>query len=69
MKSLIHSRKFWLAVFGLIQTIVFHLWPAFPPEVWQAIDILVIVLIGAIAAEDVATKIAMRSTNVDTRSK
>lgn len=59
-QSLIHSRKFWIAVFGLVQTIIFHLLPTFPAEIWQAIDTLAGVLIIAIAAEDVALKLAGR---------
>lgn len=59
-QSLIHSRKFWIAVFGLVQTIFFHLLPTFPPTIWQAIDTLAGVLIIAIAAEDVALKLAGR---------
>lgn len=65
VNALLHSRKFWLAVFGLIQTIVFHFLPHFPPEVWQAIDALVVVLIAAIAAEDVALKRAGKSHTAD----
>ena len=56
MASLLKSRKFWLAVFGLVQTIVFQFVPTFPDSVWQAINILVIVLITAIAVEDGAEK-------------
>ena len=56
LNGLLRSRKFWLAVFGILQTIVFQYLPDFPKEVWQAIDVLVITLIGSIAAEDVASK-------------
>lgn len=55
LRSLLRSRKFWLAVFGLGQTIVLHL-VSVDPAVWQAIDALVIVLIAAIAGEDMAAK-------------
>lgn len=55
IRSLLRSRKFWLAVFGLGQTIVLHLVNV-DPAVWQAIDALVIVLIAAIAGEDMAAK-------------
>lgn len=54
LETLIHSRKFWLAVFGVVQTVLFHFMPNFPAEIWQAIDALVAVLISAIAAEDFA---------------
>ena len=51
-QALGHSRKFWLTVFALVQTIVFQFFPAFPKEVWMSIDALVIVLVSAIAYED-----------------
>ena len=51
-EALIRSRKFWLTAFGLVQTIVFQFFPAFPKEVWLSINALVIVLVGAIAYED-----------------
>jgi hypothetical protein len=54
LKKLVQSRKFWLSLFALIQTIVFQFLPQFPPAVWQAIDALVIVLISTIAYEDAA---------------
>ena len=51
-KLLLQSRKFWLVLFGLVQTIVFHYLPDFPQDVWLAIDGLVAVLIATIAYED-----------------
>ena len=51
------SRKFWLAVVAVIQTFVFTLLPGFPDAVWQAIDVILLWLIGMIAAEDVAAKL------------
>ena len=59
-RRLLSSRKFWLAVFGLLQTIVFQFLPQFPKEVWQAIDVLVGILITTIAVEDAAASIARR---------
>lgn len=53
--SLARSRKFWLATFGVVQTVVLHLLSV-EPTVWQAIDALVMALIGCIAAEDAAEK-------------
>lgn len=64
--ALLRSRKFWLAVFGLIQTLVFQFVPNFPPSVWQAIDLLVAVLIASIAGEDAAEKRAAVSHYFDT---
>lgn len=51
MMSLIRSRKFWLAVFGVVQALVLHYF-AVPEEVWQAITALVMALIASIAIED-----------------
>jgi hypothetical protein len=58
MASLLKSRKFWLAVFGAVQTILFQFVPDFPKDVWVAIDAIVGVLIAAIAIEDAGAKIA-----------
>jgi hypothetical protein len=55
LKSLIRSRKFLLAVFGVIQTVVFHYFGV-DPEVWVSIDALVMVVIYGIATEDAAEK-------------
>lgn len=55
MKSLLKSRKFWLAVFGVGQVLVLR-YLNLPDEVWQAIVNLVMVLIAAIAVEDAALK-------------
>lgn len=54
--QLIRSRKFWLSVIAVVQTIIFSLIPAFPDEVWQAINVILLFLVGAIAAEDAALK-------------
>jgi hypothetical protein len=56
MSGLLRSRKFWLAVFAVVQTVLFQFVPDFPPAVWQAIDGLVVVLIASIATEDAAEK-------------
>lgn len=55
MKSLLRSRKFWLAVFGVVQVLVLR-YLNLPDEVWQSIVNLVMVLIAAIAVEDAALK-------------
>jgi hypothetical protein len=57
LEALWRSRKFWLAVVALIQTAVFALIPAFPDAVWQAIDVILLWLIGTIAVEDAASKL------------
>ena len=56
---LIHSRKFWLAVFGVVQALVLHYFNV-PQEIWGTIVELVMVLIGFIALEDAAEKLSLR---------
>ncbi|MBX7252197.1 MAG: hypothetical protein K1X50_09450 [Candidatus Promineofilum sp.] len=56
LEVLWRSRKFWLAVVAVVQTAVFTLVPGFPEALWQAINVILLFLIGAIAAEDVALK-------------
>ena len=51
------SRKFWLAVVAVAQTVVFTLLPGFPDAVWQAINVILLWLIGMIAVEDAAAKL------------
>lgn len=55
MNGLKHSRKFWLAVFGVVQALVLH-YANVPDDIWQSIVLLVGVLIASIAAEDAAQK-------------
>lgn len=53
LKVIFNSAKFWTAMFGLGQTILFQFVPDFPPAIWQSIDGLVIVVIGALVVDDV----------------
>lgn len=55
MIRLLQSRKFWLAVFGVVQTIVLH-YVNVPQDIWVAIDGLIMVLITGIAIEDAGEK-------------
>jgi hypothetical protein len=52
LRALLYSRKFWLAVFGICQTVLFQYYPQFDRQVWQSIDALLVVLIASIAYED-----------------
>jgi hypothetical protein len=54
MPAIFTDPKFWLAVVALAQTILFQFVPDFPPAVWQAIDAVLVILIGSLAAERVA---------------
>ena len=55
-RRLAYSSKVWLAVFALVQSIVFQFIPSFPKEIWICIDALIGVVIATIAAEDFAAK-------------
>lgn len=55
MHGLLKSRKFWLAVFGIVQAIVAH-YANIPAEIWQSVVALVMVLIAGIAVEDAGEK-------------
>ena len=55
MSGLLRSRKFWLAVIGVAETIVLEALGV-PMEIWLAIDALLVALIGAIAIEDAGAK-------------
>lgn len=54
--GLLRSRAFLLALLGVIQTVVSH-YASIPDDVWQAINALIIVVIGKIAVEDTAAKL------------
>jgi len=54
LRALLRSRKFLVALFAVVQTIVFVLRPDMNQDVWKAIDALAAVLIAAIAHEDAA---------------
>lgn len=56
MKSLLYSRKFWIAVFGVVQALVLHYFDV-PEEVWQSIAALAGALIASIAIEDAGQKL------------
>jgi len=55
--SILKSRKFWLAVFGVIQAVVLNYFNV-PQEIWQTIAALVAVVITGIAIEDAGEKSA-----------
>ena len=55
MNGLLKSRKFWLAVFGVVQAVVLH-YLNVPEDIWQTIAALVGVVIAGIAVEDAGAK-------------
>ncbi len=63
-KGLLRSRKVWLAIIGVAQTIVFTLLPDFDPAVWQAINVLLLAVIAGIAIEDAAEKVGKNNVKI-----
>ena len=59
MSGLLYSRKFWIAVFGVVQALVLH-YLSIPDEVWQSIAALAMALIASIAIEDAGEKASRR---------
>ncbi len=59
MNGLLKSRKFWLAVFAVAQTVILY-YVNVPKEIWTAIDALVITVIVGITVEDSALKISKK---------
>jgi hypothetical protein len=55
MNGLLQSRKFFLALFGVVQALVLQYLDV-PDPVWQSIVALVMTLIAGIAVEDAAEK-------------
>ena len=55
MYNFFKSRKFWLAVLGVVQTVVAHYFEI-PQDIWLAIDALLMSLIMGIAIEDAGAK-------------
>jgi len=53
------SRKFWFAVVGVAQTVILHYFQI-DPEIWAAIDGLIITVILGIAIEDAGEKSAVK---------
>jgi hypothetical protein len=57
--GLLRSRKFMLAVLGVVNTLVSH-YLDIPPDVWQSVDALLLAVIAGIALEDAAAKVAAK---------
>lgn len=57
IQSLLRSRKFWLAIVGVTQTLLFNIIPNFPDPVWQSINVLLMTVIAGITIEDAAQKL------------
>lgn len=57
-EQLKRSRQFWIAVVAALWNVLFYVWPDFPPEVRDALNVLAMVIIGALTVEDAARAVA-----------
>ncbi len=57
LSKLTASRKFWLSVVAVLNTVLFTAFPEFPDVLWESINEILFFLIGMIAAGDVAEKL------------
>lgn len=55
--NIFKSRKFRLAVVGVLQTVILH-YLNVPREIWEAVNVLISVVIVGIAVEDAGEKSA-----------
>ena len=67
--KIIKSEQFLIAVLDLIQILVLNYWVGLPPEIWGSINAILLVLIGAITAEQVVEKasLMLRDTLLELR--
>lgn len=56
MSNLLKSRKFWLSIAAILQTVIGEFAPGITPEVTTAINVVLLWLVGMITVEDAAAK-------------
>lgn len=66
--TLIRSAEFWLAILALVQTLVLN-YLSVPADIWQAINAILLVMIGALTADRVTQSLGrtLRDTLVELR--
>jgi hypothetical protein len=57
MQALLKNPKFWLAVVGVVQSIVLNYIPSIPQGIWISIDALIAVVIASLTVDDAARAI------------
>jgi hypothetical protein len=57
MQSLLKNPKFWLAVVGVVQSVVLNYIPSIPQGIWISIDALIAVVIASLTVDDAARAI------------
>ena len=57
MTALLKNSKFWLAVVGVIQSILLQVFTELPPSIWQSIDVLIAVVIVALTGGEITMEL------------
>ena len=68
MEILIRDARFWVALLLLIRSVLFYVVPAFPEQIWVAIDTFVGVVLGILAGNNVVQTRRGRPTRRQPRS-
>jgi len=59
MKALLGNAKFWLAVAGVVQSILFYYFTSVPESIWLSIDVLIGVVIASLTADEIIVAVKM----------
>ena len=65
MEILIRDTRFWVALLLLIRSVLFYAVPAFPEQIWVAIDTFVGVVLGILAGNNVVQRRAATRLRLD----
>ena len=67
MEILIRDARFWVALLLLIRSVLFYVVPAFPEQIWVAIDTFVGVVLGILAGNNVVQTRRQRAHAISSR--
>lgn len=57
LKAILSSGQVWSALLLFINTLLFIVWPAFPRDLWAALNGVVIAILGAMGISGVKAKV------------
>jgi Mn2+/Fe2+ NRAMP family transporter len=58
---LLRDPKFWTAVLFLIQTLLFLFLPSFPPQLWEAMSAVLVIVFGALTVRSTVQEKQVRA--------
>lgn len=56
LRAIIRSRAFWAALVSLAQAIVFRIWPNFPTDIWESLNLLLAAVLMALGVVPAAIR-------------